>query len=37
MVAPPLIITREEVGELVGILSDALAALADELDLPKGS
>ncbi|QPC85360.1 aminotransferase class III-fold pyridoxal phosphate-dependent enzyme [Mesorhizobium sp. NBSH29] len=34
MVAPPLIITREQVGEFVSILGDSLQALADELDLP---
>lgn len=34
MVAPPLIITREQVGEITGILGDSLQALANELDLP---
>jgi len=34
ILAPPLIITREQVGEMVAILGDALAALAAELDLP---
>lgn len=34
MLAPPLIITAEQVGELVGILDDSLGALAAELDLP---
>ena len=34
MVAPPLIITREQIGELVAILADALEALARDLDLP---
>lgn len=34
MLAPPLIITKEQVGEMVAILDDALAALAADLDLP---
>ena len=34
MVAPPLIVTREQVGEIVSILGDALERLAAELDLP---
>src|SRR6185437_11436552 len=34
ILAPPLIITREQVGEMVSILGDALEALAAELDLP---
>jgi len=34
MVAPPLIITREQVDELLGILDASLAALAAELNLP---
>lgn len=34
ILAPPLIITREQVGEMVAILGDALQALAAELDLP---
>ena len=34
MLAPPLIITAEQVGEMIAILDDALAALAAELDLP---
>jgi adenosylmethionine-8-amino-7-oxononanoate aminotransferase len=34
MLAPPLIITREQIGELVAILGDSLQALARELDLP---
>ena len=34
MVCPPLIVTREQIGEIVGILGDALEALAAELDLP---
>ncbi|HTV68525.1 MAG TPA: aspartate aminotransferase family protein [Rhizobiaceae bacterium] len=37
MLAPPLIITREQIGELIAILADALAALADELGLPVNS
>jgi 4-aminobutyrate aminotransferase-like enzyme len=34
MLAPPLIVTAEQVGEMVGVLDDSLAALATELDLP---
>ncbi|CAM5361799.1 adenosylmethionine-8-amino-7-oxononanoate aminotransferase [Aquamicrobium terrae] len=34
ILAPPLIITREQIGEMVGILGDSLEALAAELDLP---
>jgi adenosylmethionine-8-amino-7-oxononanoate aminotransferase len=34
MLAPPLIITAEQVGEMVSILGDALEVLARELDLP---
>ena len=34
IVAPPLIITAGQVGELVAILDDSLSALAAELDLP---
>jgi len=34
MLAPPLIITREQVDELVAIFDASLAALAAELDLP---
>ena len=34
MLAPPLIITREQIGELVGILEDCFEVLARELDLP---
>ncbi len=34
MLAPPLIITAEQVAEMVGILGDSLEALAAELDLP---
>ncbi|OJF96268.1 aspartate aminotransferase family protein [Pararhizobium antarcticum] len=34
MLAPPLIITAEQVGEMVAILADALGVLARELDLP---
>ena len=34
MLAPPLIITREQIGELIAVLGDALEALARELDLP---
>lgn len=37
MLAPPLIITQEQIGEMVGILDDALGALAAELDLPVNS
>jgi adenosylmethionine-8-amino-7-oxononanoate aminotransferase len=34
ILAPPLIITKEQVGEMVGVLGDSLQALAAELDLP---
>lgn len=34
MVAPPLIVTRDEVAEIVGILGDAIAAAAKEFNLP---
>lgn len=34
MVCPPLIVTREEIGEIMAILSDTLEALAGELKLP---
>ncbi|WEZ84451.1 aspartate aminotransferase family protein [Rhizobium sp. 32-5/1] len=34
ILAPPLIITAEQVGEMVSILGDALEVLARELDLP---
>jgi len=34
MVCPPLIVTREQIDEIVGILGDSLSALAAELDLP---
>jgi len=36
MVCPPLIITAEQVAELVGLLRDSLAALAAELGLERG-
>jgi adenosylmethionine-8-amino-7-oxononanoate aminotransferase len=34
MVAPPMIITREQIGEMMAIVGDSLEALAGELDLP---
>jgi len=34
MVAPPMIITAEQIGEMVAIIGDSLEALAQELDLP---
>ena len=34
MVAPPLIVTREQIGEIVSILGDAIAAAAAEFGLP---
>lgn len=34
ILAPPMVVTREQVDEIIGILGDALAALAGELDLP---
>jgi adenosylmethionine-8-amino-7-oxononanoate aminotransferase len=33
MVAPPLIVTREQIGEIVSVLGDAIAAAAREFDL----
>jgi adenosylmethionine-8-amino-7-oxononanoate aminotransferase len=35
IVAPPLIVTSEEIGEIVAILADSLDALARDLDLPR--
>ena len=34
ILAPPLIITAGQVGEMIAILADSLDALATELDLP---
>jgi adenosylmethionine-8-amino-7-oxononanoate aminotransferase len=34
MVAPPMIVTSEQVGEIISIISDSLEVLASELDLP---
>lgn len=34
MVCPPLIVTKSDISEIVGILGDCLQALAAELDLP---
>jgi adenosylmethionine-8-amino-7-oxononanoate aminotransferase len=34
MVCPPLIVTADEIAEIVTVLSDALAAFAGEFDLP---
>lgn len=34
MVAPPLIVTKEQIGEIISVFGDALEALAAELDLP---
>ena len=34
MVAPPLIVTSAEIGEIVSILGDAIAAAAGEFGLP---
>jgi len=34
MVCPPLIVTKDEIDEIISVLSDALDALAGELDLP---
>jgi adenosylmethionine-8-amino-7-oxononanoate aminotransferase len=34
MVAPPMIVTREQIGEMIAIIGDSLEALAAELDLP---
>ena len=37
MVCPPLIVTREQVGEIISILGDCLGLLAAEFDLPLDS
>lgn len=37
MVCPPLIVTRGQIGEIMGLLGDTLEALARELDLPVGN
>ncbi len=34
MIAPPLIVTRDEISEIVSILGDAIAVAAHEFDLP---
>jgi adenosylmethionine-8-amino-7-oxononanoate aminotransferase len=34
MVCPPLIVTRDQIGEIIAVLGDTLEALAAELDLP---
>ncbi|AGB46718.1 adenosylmethionine-8-amino-7-oxononanoate aminotransferase [Mesorhizobium australicum WSM2073] len=34
MVAPPMIVTGEQVGEIISIIGDSLEALAGEFDLP---
>lgn len=34
MVCPPLIVTRQEIGEIMAVLSDTLEAFAGEFDLP---
>ena len=34
MVAPPMIVTAEQVGEIISIIGDSLEVLAAELDLP---
>ena len=34
MVCPPLIVTRDEIAEIVRVLGDALEALAGEFNLP---
>lgn len=34
MVCPPLIVTRDQIGEIIGILGGCLETLAAELDLP---
>ncbi|MGY4353405.1 4-aminobutyrate aminotransferase-like enzyme [Bradyrhizobium sp. GM7.3] len=34
MLAPPMIITREQIGQMIAIIGDSLEALAAELDLP---
>ncbi|MFD9897815.1 aspartate aminotransferase family protein [Mesorhizobium sp. NPDC059025] len=37
MVCPPLIVTQEQIGEIVDVLGGSLQALADELGLPVNS
>jgi adenosylmethionine-8-amino-7-oxononanoate aminotransferase len=34
MVCPPLIVTRDQIGEIIAVLDETLKALAAELDLP---
>ncbi|SFO78504.1 Adenosylmethionine-8-amino-7-oxononanoate aminotransferase [Mesorhizobium sp. NFR06] len=34
MICPPLIVTPDQIGEIIAVLGDSLAALAAELDLP---
>jgi len=34
MVCPPLIVTKDDIAEIIGILGESLEALATELDLP---
>lgn len=34
MVCPPLIVTHDQIGEIISVLGDTLEALAAELNLP---
>jgi adenosylmethionine-8-amino-7-oxononanoate aminotransferase len=36
MVCPPLIVSREQVGEIIDMLTDSLDAFADRIGLPRG-
>jgi 4-aminobutyrate aminotransferase-like enzyme len=36
MICPPMIVTREQVEHIVGLLADSLQALAEQLGLPLG-
>ena len=37
MVCPPLIVSREQIGEIMGVLTDSLDAFADRFGLPRGN
>ena len=37
MVCPPLIVSSEQIGEIIGVLTDSLDAFADRFGLPRGN
>ncbi len=37
MVCPPLIVSAEQIGEIIGVLTDSLDAFADRFGLPRGN